>query len=458
MMHYDCQVAKLFPTVTSRHSLSTLTSVYREELMNNPWKTVFFTTFILVVRMPASEAEDWTRFRGPTGQGISSETDLPLTWSDTENIAWKTTIPGEGWSSPVISGDHVFVTSTTDDGRSCHVICVDRRTGKIRWNTKVFEQEVRRKRNENSDATPTPTTDGRQVYAVFSSGRMVAVDFDGTVAWTNQDVSFYSHHGLASSPILYQDLVIMAYDGSSDGENNKVGWKIPWQQAVLLAVEKTTGKTRWRGKRGLSRLGHVTPNILRQNGNDQIVSGAGDTVQGFDPTDGRLIWSIYSKGEGVTPSLVVGDGLVFSCSGFEAPTIRVIRTGGTGDVTQTHMAWEQTKGVPALASMLYVKPYIYSVSDKGVVTCFRAATGDVVWQERIGGKHSCSPIYADGRIYFLTEAEGESVVIEAGPKQKILARNRLGEKCKASMAVSQGNLFVRSEQHLFCIGQPPGSE
>ncbi|MEO2013717.1 MAG: PQQ-binding-like beta-propeller repeat protein [Fuerstiella sp.] len=426
--------------------------------MNNPWKTVFFTTFILVVRMPASEAEDWTRFRGPTGQGISSETDLPLTWSDTENIAWKTTIPGEGWSSPVISGDHVFVTSTTDDGRSCHVICVDRRTGKIRWNTKVFEQEVRRKRNENSDATPTPTTDGRQVYAVFSSGRMVAVDFDGTVAWTNQDVSFYSHHGLASSPILYQDLVIMAYDGSSDGENNKVGWKIPWQQAVLLAVEKTTGKTRWRGKRGLSRLGHVTPNILRQNGNDQIVSGAGDTVQGFDPTDGRLIWSIYSKGEGVTPSLVVGDGLVFSCSGFEAPTIRVIRTGGTGDVTQTHMAWEQTKGVPALASMLYVKPYIYSVSDKGVVTCFRAATGDVVWQERIGGKHSCSPIYADGRIYFLTEAEGESVVIEAGPKQKILARNRLGEKCKASMAVSQGNLFVRSEQHLFCIGQPPGSE
>ncbi|HIE96914.1 MAG TPA: hypothetical protein EYG03_06475 [Planctomycetes bacterium] len=426
--------------------------------MDNHWKNVLFTTLILVVGMPDSEAENWPRFRGPTGQGMSSETGLPLTWSDTKNVAWKTIVPGEGWSSPVIHGDHVFVTSTTDDGRSCHVICLDRRSGKIRWNTKVFEQEVRKKRNENSDATPTPTTDGQQVYAVFSSGRMVAVDFDGTVAWTNHDVNFYGHHGLAASPILYQDLVIMAYDGSSDGENNKVGWKIPWQQAVLLAVEKTTGKVRWRGKRGLSRLAHVTPNILSENGTDQIVSGAGDAVQGFDPSDGRLIWSIYSKGEGVTPSLVVGDGMVFSCSGFEAPTIRVIRTGGTGDVTESHMAWEQTKGVPSLASMLYVKPYIYAVSDKGVVTCFRAVTGDVVWQERISGKHSCSPIYADGRIYFLTEAEGESVVIEAGPKLKVLARNRIEEKCKASMAVSQGNLFIRSEQHLFCIGQLPGSE
>jgi outer membrane protein assembly factor BamB len=349
----------------------------------------------------------------------------------------------------------VFVTSTTDDGTSCHVICVDRQSGNIRWNTRVFEQQIRKKRNENSHATPTPTTDGRHVYAVFSSGRMVAVDFDGEIAWTNHEIKFYSHHGLAASPILYRDLVIMPYDGSSDGDNNKVGWKIPWGDAVLLAVDKATGTIRWRGKRGLSRLAHVTPNVLRHKGADQIVSGAGDRVQGFDPTDGRLIWSIYSKGEGVTPSIVVGDGLVFSCSGFEAPTIRAIRAGGKGDVTQSHMAWEQKKGVPSLASLLYVKPNIYSVTDTGIVTCFRAATGDIAWQDRIGGKHAASPIYADGKIYFLTEADGESVVIEAGPDLKILARNRIDEKCKASMAVSQGNLFIRSEQHLFCIGKRP---
>jgi outer membrane protein assembly factor BamB len=420
--------------------------------MNTDYIKAMITAAVLMGGMPVAEAEDWPQFRGSTGQGVSSEKSVPLTWSDTDNIAWKTTVPGEGWSSPIIHGDHVFVTSTTDDGRLCHVICLDRKSGRIRWNTQVFAQEVRKKRNENSDATPTPTTDGQHVFAVFSSGRMVALDFDGTVAWTNHDVRFYGHHGLAASPVLYGDLVIMAYDGSSDGENNKVGWKIPWQQAVLLAVDKTTGKLRWRGKRGLSRLGHVTPSILSRNGTTQIVSGAGDAVQGFDPADGRRIWSVYSKGEGVTPSIVVGEGLIFSCSGFEAPTIRVIRAGGTGDVTNSHMAWEQTKGVPSLASMLYVKPYIYSVSDKGIVTCFQATTGDVVWQERIGGKHSASPIYADGRIYFLTEAEGETVVIESGPKLKILARNRVDEKCKASMAVSQGNLFIRSEHHLFCIG------
>ncbi|MCH8995017.1 MAG: PQQ-binding-like beta-propeller repeat protein [Chloroflexi bacterium] len=215
------------------------------------------------------------------------------------------------------------------------------------------------------------------------------------------------------------------------------------------------GKVRWRGRRGLSRLGHVTPNIVRVNGADQIVSGAGDVVQGFDPQTGKRIWSIYSQGEGVTPSLVIGDGLIFSCSGFEASTIRVVRTGGQGDVTKSHIAWEQKKGVPSLASMLYVAPHIFSVTDSGVVTCFTAKTGEIVWQNRIGGKHSSSPVYVDGKIYFLSEAEGECVIIEAGPEFRVIARNSIGEKCKASIAVCRGNLIIRSESHLFCIGDRP---
>lgn len=417
-------------------------------------KRLWRCVLVIACSVPA-HAEDWPRFRGPTGQGISSETKLPTSWSKDDNIAWKTAIPGAGWSSPVVYGDRVFVTSTTDEGQSCHVICVDRLSGKILWNTRVFQQEVRKKRAENSYATPTPTTDGRRVYAVFSSGKMAAVDLDGTIAWINDEVKFYGHHGLAASPILYGDLVIMAYDGSSDGPDNKVGWKIPWDQAVLLAVHTASGEVRWRGKRGQSRLGHVTPNLLHQGDADQIISGAGDVVQGFDPASGQLIWSIYSKGEGVTPSIVIGDGLIFSCSGFEDPTIRVIRSGGKGDVTESHLVWEQKKGVPSLASMIYVDPHIYSVTDKGVVTCFLAASGELVWQDRIGGKHSASPIYADGKIYFLSEEEGESVVIVAGPKLKVLARNLIGEKCKASPAASRGNLFIRSQQHLFCIGDPP---
>ncbi len=406
--------------------------------------------------LPAiATAENWPQFRGPTGQGISTEKNVPLHWSATENVAWKTAIPGEGWSSPIVFGDHVFVTATTDEGKSCHVICVDRRTGNIRWNTKVFDQEVRKKRPENSDATPTPVTDGEHVYAVFSSGGIAALDYSGKLAWSNHEVDFYGHHGLSASPILVNDLLIMAFDGSSSGDDNKIGWKIPWEEAVLLALDKQTGEARWRGKRGLSRLGHVTPNVLKVGDQTQIISGAGDCVQGFDPATGQRIWSIYSKGEGVTPSIVVGDGLIFSCSGFEAPTIRVVRAGGEGEVTKTHIAWEQIRGVPSLASMLYVKPYLYSVTEAGIATCFDAATGEIVWTERIEGKHSSSPIHADGRIYFLTEAEGETLVIAAGPEFKELARNTIHETCKACMAVSQGNIFIRTEKHLFCLGNAP---
>lgn len=419
------------------------------------WPVRLVAAVILCGLSSAAMAEDWPRFRGPTGQGVSSEKNLPLNWGPEENIAWKTEIPGEGWSSPIVYGDNIFVTATTDEGRRCHVICLDRITGQVRWNAAVFEQEVRKKRAENSHATPTPVTDGKYVYAVFSSGGIAAVDYAGRLVWTNHEVDFYSHHGLSASPILYEDLLIMPFDGSSSGENNRIGWKIPWEKAVVLAVDKHTGKVRWRGKRGLSRIGHVTPNILVENGQALIVSGCGDRVQAFQPETGELVWSIYSQGEGVTPSIVIGDGLVFSCSGFEAPTIRVVRTGGQGDVTKTHIAWEQTRGVPSMASPLYVKPYLYAVTDAGIATCYEAATGKVVWQQRIGGKYSSSPVYADGKIYFLDENQGDTLVIAAGPEFQELARNTVGEKCQASMAISQGNIFIRSEKHLFCIGPQP---
>ncbi len=423
--------------------------------MLNAKPSLLVCLLLLVAAGPASAAENWARFRGPTGQGVSSEKGLPTRWSATENIAWKTAVPGAGWSSPIIHGDRIFLTATMDEGKACHVLCVNRRDGKILWDTEVFQQTPTKKRRDNSYATPTPTTDGERVYAVFSGGSIAALDYDGQIAWTNHEVEFFSQHGLAASPILYKDLLIMPYDGSSDGKDNLVGFKKPWDKAVLLAVDKATGDVRWRGTRGMSRLGHVTPNIVRVNGSDQIVSGAGDVVQGFDPQTGKRIWSVYSQGEGVAPSLVFGEGLVFSCSGFEAPTIRVVKTGGQGDVTSSHIAWEQKKGVPSLASMLYVAPHIYSVTDAGVVTCFTAKTGEIVWQNRIGGKHSCSPVYIDGKIYFLSEAEGEAVIIEAGSEFHVVARNRLDEKCKGSIGVSQGNLFIRSENHLFCIGDRP---
>ena len=398
----------------------------------------------------AANAENWPGFRGPTRQGLSSEKGLPTKWSPTENVAWKTDIPGAGWSSPIVFGDHVFVTSTIDD-TSCRVICLDRRSGKILWNKEVFQQEPKRKEGKNSYATPTPVTDGKLVYAVFGDGSISALAYDGSIVWTNREFKFYSQHGLGASPILYEDLLIMPMDGSSEGPDKSVGWKKPWDEGYLLALDKQSGKMRWQGDRGMSRIAHVTPNVLKHESGDQIVSGAGDVVQGFDPRTGKRIWTIYSQGEGVVPSIVIGDGLIFSASGYEKPTIRAVRTGGSGDVTKTHIAWEQTKGVPSLASFVYVKPHLYAVTEAGVVNCFDAKTGEVVWQERIGGNHSASPVVADGNIYFLSE-DGESAIVQAGPEFKLVARNTIGEKCQASMAISQGQLFIRSESRLWCIG------
>jgi outer membrane protein assembly factor BamB len=403
-------------------------------------------------------AENWPRFRGPTGQGISTETGLPVEWSETENVAWKTEIPGQGWSSPVVYDDRVFLTTATDEGRSCHVICVDRVSGSMLWNTKVFDQVPRHKRQDNSHATPTAVTDGTMVYAVFSAGGIAAVDMDGNLKWENHDVSFFSQHGLGASPILHDDLLIMPFDGSSDGDDDKVGFKKPWDGAVLLALDKTTGDVRWRGERGLSRLAHVTPQVTERDDTMLLVSAAGDAIQGHNAVTGELIWTVYSQGEGVTPSVVLGSELIYTCSGFEEPTIRVVRFGGEGDVTNSHIAWERKQGVPAMSSLLYVDPYIYSVTDAGILTCFDAASGDQVWRQRIGGRHSCSPIFADGRIYFLSEREAESVVIEAGDEYKEIARNRLDQLCRASMAVSQGNIYIRTEHFLYCIGDAPAAE
>jgi outer membrane protein assembly factor BamB len=405
----------------------------------------------LSVGNPA-RAENWPRFRGPTGQGISSETNLPDQWSSEDNVRWKAEIPGEGWSSPIVWKDHVVVTSTTDGGVTCRVIAVDRISGKLRWNKEVFQQSPKRKEQKNSYATPTPTTDGERVYAVFGDGSLVALDFEGNIEWTNRDFKFYSQHGLGASPILHGDLLIMPLDGSNEGDDKTIGWKSPWDKAVLLALDKKTGKVAWQGKRGLSRIAHVTPNLLLAGDDAQLISGAGDVIQGFNPKSGERLWTVYSQGEGVVPSIVIGDGLVYSVSGFEKPTIRAVRTDGTGDVTKTHIAWEQTKGVPSMSSLLYVKPHLYAVTDGGAMSCYDAGTGDVVWQNRVSGKHSASPMYGDGKIYFLSE-DGESVIIKPGAKFEIIARNSVGEPCQASYAVSQGNIFIRSQHHLFCIGK-----
>jgi outer membrane protein assembly factor BamB len=246
-------------------------------------------------------------------------------------------------------------------------------------------------------------------------------------------------------------------DWPNNSDEERLGWQIPWDRAQIVALDSETGKRLWTARRGESRVAHATPNVLVEDGRTELVSTAGDVIQGFNLDNGQRLWTVYSKGEGVVPSVVVGDGLIFTSSGFEATTIRTVKTGGSGDVTATHIAWEQRAGTPTQPSMLYVRPYLYAVSDRGIVHCYESRTGEIVWRHRIGGNHCASPVYADGKIYSLSEA-GETAVLSAGADFKLLATNELHERCQASIAISQGNLFIRTEQHLYCIGPTPGSK
>jgi len=420
----------------------------------NGWRKALLTglLFSSIPSTGMARSEDWPWFRGQSRQGISQEKDVPTQWSATSNIRWKTPIPGEGWSSPIVFGDRLFVTTALDGGSSFHMICLDRPSGRVIWDKELTRQKAGHKQPYNSYATPTPATDGTRVYVPVCDGRILAVSMEGKVQWINSDFDYYSEHGLAVSPVLYENLLIVPFDWSSPPPDTKVGWQVAWDKAVILAVDKSTGKTRWRGSRGSSRIAHVTPQIVKVDGQDQLVSGAGNVIQGFDPKTGERLWTVSSPGEGVVPSVVTGEGLVFTASGFGESRICAVRLGGRGDVTKTHTVWESREDVPKMSSMLYVSSRLYLATETGVAKCFKAATGEVLWRERLGAKFSASPVWADGKIYFLAE-NGKMTVVEDGPTFKMVAQNELGEKCCASPAISQGNLFIRTDKALYCIGK-----
>jgi outer membrane protein assembly factor BamB len=353
---------------------------------------------------------------------VSAEKNLPKKWGRNENIAWKADIPGDGWSSPIVWGERVFVTTATEDGQSCRILALSRLDGKALWNVEVCRQKKMNKNQKNSYATPTPVTDGENVYAVFNDGSITAVTVEGKPVWVNRDVRYYSQHGLGNSPLLYHDTLIMSFDGSSAGE------------------DKTS-----------NLRPHTTPIVINADGRDTLISTAGDVIQGFDPETGARLWSVRAEGEGVVPSPVFGEGLVFAASGFGNPRLRAVKLKQDGEETTRKVVWETNRNVPMMPSTVFVKPYLFVVSEKGFAMCLEAATGKVKWQERLGGNYSASPVAANGHIYFLSE-KGETVVIPADGKFEIIARNSLQEPCQASMAVSHGQLFIRTEKHLFCIG------
>jgi outer membrane protein assembly factor BamB len=410
--------------------------------------------------LSAGQAENWPCFRGPTRQGISPSADLPLTWSASDNVKWRSPVPGEGWSSPIVWEDRIFLTATEDGGRSCRVLCFSLATGELRWNREVLRQEVGRKESRNSFATPTPVTDGRRVYAVFGSGGVVAVDFDGRVEWTFTEFQFYSRHGLGASPVLEDGLLVMPWDGSTDPakegeEKEKVGWQIPWDRSFVFALDAETGKLKWKTGRGNSRIAHITPNVwVDASGRKQVISGAGDVLQAFDLKTGERLWSARNEGEGVTPSVLIADGLAVQANGWGGfESVRAFKLAGAkGDVGESTLAWEQKKNPPKLPSMLFLAPHVFCVTEAGMAWCADAATGEVRYRERIGGTFAASPVAAGGRIY-VTADNGETVVLPAAPRFEVLARNPLGMTVQASPAVVNNRLIIRGAHALVCIGK-----
>jgi outer membrane protein assembly factor BamB len=404
-------------------------------------RVLLLTTLVLLGGRTAS-AQDWPEFRGPGGQGHSAERDLPLEWDETRNVAWKTPLPGLGWSSPVVSGGKVWITTAIEQrGVSLRLMAFDMATGREALDVEVFHLTgARREINpKNSWASPTPIVEGDRVYVHFGADGTAALSTDGTVIW-KQHFEYQSQHGAGGSPVLHGGLLIFNCDGSD--------------AAFVVALDKTTGKVKWKtNRRYPSDQAYTTPLVIRVGDRDQLISVGAFRAAAYDPLTGKEIWRVsYSDGFSNVPRPIFGHGLVYIATGFQQPAMLAVRPDGTGDVTKTHVAWKLSRGAPLTPSPIIVGDEFYMVSDGGILSCLDARTGTVIWQQRLGGSYSASPVFADGRIYFLAE-QGVTTVIAPGKEFRRLATNTLDGGLLASMAVSSGSLFLRTESYLYRIVQ-----
>jgi outer membrane protein assembly factor BamB len=386
----------------------------------------------------------WPRWRGPTGQGIATGA-YPDTWSDTENVLWKVELPGQGNSSPIVWKDQLFLTTAYGAGRRRSILCLDRQDGKRLWEAFAPAAEPERVQKKNGYASGTPCTDGERIYAYFCNQGLLCVDMAGKQVWHHSFGELDAYHGSACSPLLCRERVIVFQDHRSPSGS------------FVAALDKRTGKVLWRTARR-EQVGWGSPVAVRVGDQDEIIVSSQLRVCSYDAQTGQELWSCDGNLFEVTPTPVVGHGLVFCCSGRTGPTL-AIRPGGKGDVTRSHVAWQAGSGSPFIPSPLLDGDYLYMVNDiVSVARCHEAKTGKELWRERLGraAKHgfSASPVAADGKVFFTNEA-GETYVLAAGPEFKLLHVNRLNEPTLASPALVDGRWYFRTDRHLLCIGEAP---
>ena len=398
-------------------------------------RALLFTLCLLVSN--SVMAGDSPQFRGPGGEGHSDEKHLPLTWSPTENIRWKTDLEGLGWSTPSIVGSEVWLTTALDEGKSLRVICLDKDSGAIRHNVEVFHHDdpgpIHKK---NSYASPSVLIDGDRLYVHFGRLGTACLDHEAKVLWKTE-LKYNHRHGPGGSPVIFGDLLVIACDGTDI--------------QYVTALNKRTGKEEWKTTRD-GKMAYSTPLVIEVNGQKQLVSTGGEWAISYAPETGQELWRFrYPAGYSNVPRPVYGQGLVFLCSGYDNPWIYAVRPDGAGDITESHMAWKLDKGAPLNPSPLLIGSELYLVDDSGIAACLDAKTGKQHWKRRIGGNFTASPLYAEERIYLLDEAGKTYVIAPTKEEYRELAVNELPGRTQASIAAADESLFLRTDTSLYRI-------
>ena len=417
---------------------------------------------LIALRLGAAET-NWPEFRGPTGDGLSTSTNLPLRWSEQQNLKWKTPIHGKAWSSPVIWGQQVWLTTATKNGQELFAVCVDPGSGRVLQDLKLFD--VAKPQfciPFNSYASPTPVIESGRLYVTFGSAGTACLDTQtGKVLWTRRDIECNHFRGAGSSPILYSNLFFLNFDGSD--------------HQFVIALDKQTGRTVWQKQRSIDfqdlgpdgqpeqggdyRKAFATCQVATFEGRTTLLSPGSKALYAYDPLSGAELWRVEERTSYSSATRpVTGHGLVFAPTGFASGQVLAIRPGKPGEVLdakvpgpasmQLQVVWKTKQNAPKKPSLLLLGDLLYALEDNGVVTCWEPVTGKVVWSERIGGHYSASPLAAGDRIYLFSE-EGKTTVLAAGREYKKLAENQLGDGFMASPAVAGNALFLRSRSHLY---------
>lgn len=411
----------------------------------------------VLLQPPRATDGNWPQFRGPAGTGHSQARNLPNKWSETENIVWKTAIHDRGWSSPVLYGNQIWLTTASVDGRALYALCLDRQTGRILKDIKLFEVANPQYAHPfNSYASPTPVIEEGRVYITFGSAGTACLDTKTfQVIWQRRDIECNHFRGSGSSPILFENLLLMHFDGSD--------------HQFAIALDKRTGKTVWQTKRSVDfrdldekgvpaaegdfRKAFATPHVARIGERWEMISLGSRAAYGYDPRTGRELWRVEEHGQfSASTRPVLGHGMIFFPTGFSTGQLFAVRTGGEGVITESHLAWKHRRSVSNKPSVLLIDDLLYMISDVGIASCLDAKTGQTVWLQRVGGEFSASPIYADGRIWLFDE-EGKATILQPGRQFLAAGENRLADGCLASPAAAGDSLYVRTRTHLYRLAQ-----